>query len=159
MKRELTPEEKLRKKLWHQTYYQANREKILAKQKEYYYRKGRAWNAERARNYRRANHEAYLEKRKEYRDSHKEYFAELNRKYWQRKKARELQASPEEQLVLKRARQEKQRAYYEKHRVELCRKRIGGDAFAPWSGCSRSVLSGSPPAWPPFPLTPLPSVS
>lgn len=129
MKRELTAEEKLRKKQWHQAYYLANREHILAKQKEYYHRKGKAWNAERVRNYRRANHEAYLTKRKEYRDSHKEYFAELNRRYWQRKKERELQASPEEQLALKRARQEKQRAYYEKHRVELCKKRIGEECF------------------------------
>ena len=82
MKRELTAEEKLRKKQWHQAYYLANREHILAKQKEYYHRKGKAWNAERVRNYRRANHEAYLTKRKEYRDSHKEYFAELNRRYF-----------------------------------------------------------------------------
>lgn len=125
MNGELTTEEKLRKKLWHQAYYRANREHILAKQKEYYLRKGKAWNAERVRNYRRANREAYLAKRKAYRESHKEYFAELNRKYWQRKKEREMLASPEEQLTLKRARQEKQRAYYEKNRVEICKKRMG----------------------------------
>ena len=61
-KRELTPEQRERRKLYARKYYQENREKILSQQKEYYRKKGKAWNAERARNYRHSHHEAYRAK-------------------------------------------------------------------------------------------------
>lgn len=82
--KELTPEQRERRRLRAQKYYQEHREQILAHNREYYRQKGRAWHAERIRKYRHANHETYLAQCREYRANHREYFRQLNEKYRQR---------------------------------------------------------------------------
>lgn len=102
-RRELTPEQRERQRIYAHKYYLKHREEILAHNREYYQRKGRAWNAERARKYRHANHEAYLAKRREYRANHKEHFRQSAKEH----------------------RQKYCQSYFQRHCVSISQKTIG----------------------------------
>jgi len=119
-KRELTPEQRERRKLYARKYYQENREKILNQQKEYYRKKGKAWNAERARNYRHSHHEAYCAKRRQYRLDNHARFLELDRRYRERRRERYLAVNGNKCIVNRTADYKSGTTKYGKRIDEYC---------------------------------------
>lgn len=111
-------------------YYQAHRDEICRQQRERYQSMDKAAHAARIREYRRKNHEAYLAYRREYRARNKERFAEYDRRYRTsvKEKRPPAEARPKE-LPPAPPEWRGWRAYYERNRYELCKRRIGEDCF------------------------------
>lgn len=114
-------------------YYQAHRDEICQQQREHYQSMDKAVHAARVREYRQKNHEAYLAYRREYRARNKERFTEYNRRFREKRRAQKAEERQEPRTAAGEQKAPKgskySRTYYERHRQEICRRRIGEECF------------------------------